>query len=418
MKSVFKIIALICFTISLNSAQAQNSYTLVVEGFDWGPAVNKVILSLDQTTSEADAGNFTVSATRKLDSANQPIQPSRGEREVLSAYVSDEKGNRVDEGQNITLVMAVGPRQPIASPFQYVRGRGNLWVDYQLSISNGDRTWNQLAGKVMPLIDQFDLTGKFTSEDISLTYASFTPENRDGKSPLIIWLHGGGEGGTDTTVPLLGNRAANYASEEIQQYFDGAYVLVPQTPTRWMDSGEGTTRGERDDIYFEALKDLFDDFITKNPDIDTNRIYVGGCSNGGYMSLKLLVEYPEYFAAGYISALAYRAQNLTDTQVQDIKDIPMWFIHSKDDSTTVAKNTVIPVYEKLKAAGAAYTHLTLYDHVVDITNVYGGKNYRYPGHWSWIYSHANKSQTDYDGSPVKVNGVPVTVMQWLALQSK
>ncbi|MDN3202949.1 prolyl oligopeptidase family serine peptidase [Algoriphagus sediminis] len=418
MKSVFKIIALTCFIISLNSAQAQNSYTIVVEGFDWGPAVNKVILSLDQTTTEANAGDFTVNATRKLETADQPIQPAQGEREVLSAYVSDEKGNRVNEGNNITLVLAVGPRQSIASPFQYVRGRGNLWVDYQLSISNGDRTWNQLAGKVMPLIDQFDLTGKFTSDGISLTYASFTPEKRDGKFPLIIWLHGGGEGGTDPTVPLLGNRAANYASEEIQQYFDGAYVLVPQTPTRWMDSGEGTTRGERDDIYFKALKDLFDDFIGKNPDIDTNRIYVGGCSNGGYMSLKLLVEYPEYFAAGYISALAYRAQNLTDTQVQDIKDIPMWFIHSKDDSTTVANNTVIPVYEKLKAAGAANTHLTLYDHVVDITNVYGGKNYRYPGHWSWIYSHANKSQTDYDGSPVKVNDVPVTVMQWMSLQSK
>ncbi|TFV96020.1 glucan-binding protein [Algoriphagus kandeliae] len=418
MKHFIKIFTLIWLFASLNGAQAQHSYKLVVEGFDWGPAVNKVILSLDQTTTEVNAADFTVNATRKLESVDQPIQPAQGPREVLSAYVSDENGNRVDEGSNVTLVLAVGPRQQIASPFQYVRGSGNLWVDYQLSITDGNQTWDQFTGKVMPLVDQFDLTGKFTSGDISLTYASFTPKKKEGKSPLVIWLHGGGEGGTDTTVPLLGNRAANYASEEIQQYFGGAYVLAPQTPTRWMDSGEGTTRGERDDIYFEALKGLFDDFTAKHPDIDTDRIYVGGCSNGGYMSLKLLVEYPEYFAAGYISALAYRAQNLTDEQVQDIKDIPMWFIHSKDDSTTVASNTVIPVYEKLKAAGAPNVHLTLYDHVVDITNVYGGENYYYPGHWSWIYSHANKSQTDYDGRPVTVNGVPVTIMQWLALQSK
>jgi predicted peptidase len=74
-----------------------------------------------------------------------------------------------------------------------------------------------------------------------MSYAYFSPKEKQDKYPLIIWLHGGGEGGTDPTVPLLANRAANYASDEIQQYFGGAYVLVPQSPTRWMDSGEGST---------------------------------------------------------------------------------------------------------------------------------------------------------------------------------
>ena len=40
------------------------------------------------------------------------------------------------------------------------------------------------------------------------------------------------------------------------------------------------------------------------------------------------------------------------------------------------------------------------------------------GHFSWIYSHANKCQLDYDGKPVKVDGQPVTLMGWLARQSK
>ncbi|MFN5331817.1 MAG: prolyl oligopeptidase family serine peptidase, partial [Bacteroidota bacterium] len=61
---------------------------------------------------------------------------------------------------------------------------------------------------------------------------------------------------------------------------------------------------------------LIDDFVSKNPLVDASRIYVGGCSNGGYMSLKLILEHPNYFAAGYISALAYNNEFISDAQVQ------------------------------------------------------------------------------------------------------
>ena len=61
-------------------------------------------------------------------------------------------------------------------------------------------------------------------------------------------LHGGGEGGTDPSIALMGNKAFNNASPDIQKYFGGAYVLVPQTPGAWMhdkngkmQSGEGKT---------------------------------------------------------------------------------------------------------------------------------------------------------------------------------
>jgi predicted peptidase len=129
-----------------------------------------------------------------------------------------------------------------------------------------------------------------------------------------------------------------------------------------------------------------------------------------------LLEYPNYFAGAYISALAYRDSNVTDKQIRSIKHIPIWFVHSKDDTTTVPENTVLPIYNRLIASGAKNVHLSYYDHVVDITNTYGGINYHYPGHWSWIYSHANKSYKDFNGNLVLVKGVPVTIMQWLAHQ--
>ena len=50
--------------------------------------------------------------------------------------------------------------------------------------------------------------------------------------------------------------------------------------------------------------------------------------------------------------------------------------------------------------------------------MYGGSNYHFNGHWSWIYSHANQSHTEYDGSEVLLNGKPTTVMEWLAAQAK
>ena len=425
MRNKFVLLSICILILSAYSAFSQGSYHLVIEGFDWGPAVNKVILKMDETIEQVSPGDFVVRATRSSDLSENPISPSHGELNVHSAYVSDEKGNHAASGQYVTLLLEVGPQIRIGSPFQYVRfasgGGGNIWVDYKLTVLNTEslRIWNNESGRSIPLIDDFDLSGRFTAEDgISMSYASFTPDGDKDEYPLIIWLHGGGEGGTDPTIPLLANRAANYASDEIQQYFGGAYVLVPQTPTRWMDSGSGSTRGQVDDIYYKALKELFDEYITAHPDIDRDRIYVGGCSNGGYMSLKMILEYPKYFAAGYISALAYFSEYLTDDQVKSIRNVPMWFVHSRDDSTTVAANTVVPVYERLQSAGAKNVHFTFYDHVVDITGLLGGDDFHYPGHWSWIYSHANKSQTDYDGSPVMVDGVPVTIMQWLSMQSK
>lgn len=407
------------------TAQQPNSYSLVVEGFDWGPAVNKVVLDLGETTEAVPEGNFSVQATRTTDLAEIPAAVASGERTVVGAYISDAKGTRLASGSHVTLVLAVGPQMPLGSPFQYANNekvRGNFWVDYRVAVTHTPslRTWNQKNGQVLPQVDRFNLSGKYEyTPGQTMSYASYAPPAASGKKPLIIWLHGGGEGGTDPTIALLGNRAANYASDEIQQYFGGAYVLVPQSPTFWMNKeGGGYTRGDVEDIYNEGLMALIREFVAANPQIDASRIYVGGCSNGGYMSLKLLLKNPDYFAGAYISALAYHSQHVTDAQIRSIRKVPIWFMHSKDDPVTVADQTVVPVYERLKAAGAKNLHFSFYDHVTDITNLYGGKDFHYSGHWSWIYSHANTATLDLDGKPVTVNGMPVTVMQWLAAQKK
>jgi poly(3-hydroxybutyrate) depolymerase len=402
---------------------AQRGYILHVEGFDWGPAVNKVTLPFEKPISTAIASEFSVFAYRKTPQGDIPIDQSYGKREVTYAYVSDEKGNRITSGNHITLVLAVGPMLSIGSPIQYMRinnqGR-NSWIDYQLTIfhNKSNLIWQKETSRIMPQLDIFNLKGQFKYNDqLTMSYASFEPKNKTGKSPLIIWLHGGGEGGFDPTIPLIGNKAVNYASTEIQSIFEGAYVLSPQCPGAWMHNSKmEMTGGRENDIYNEGLMALIKNYVQSNPGIDPYRIYVGGCSNGGYMALKLILNQPDYFAAGYISALAYQSQYISDQAIQSIKHVPIWFVHAKDDSVTVASNTVVPVYNRLKAAGAKNIYFTFYDHVNDITSFYGGEGFRYNGHWSWIYLHENKCRTDVDGSPVKIGGRPVNIMEWLSQQ--
>ncbi len=399
-------------------------YTLVVKAYDWGPGVNKVVLTMDEEVSETKAADFSVSVERSAAGVEMRPGEASGNRTVVYAYVSDENGNRISMGNHVTLVLLVSPDDPLGSPIKYIfqNGRGsNQWIDYKMNIAHSpsEKTWNNEKGRLIPELDKFDLTGTYSQNGVSLTYASFAPDNADAKSPLLIWLHGGGEGGTDPSIALIANKATNYASEEIQSIFGGAYVLVPQSPTFWMqrDGGE-YTRGKENDIYNEALMGLIKKYVADNPGVDQNRIYLGGCSNGGYMSLKLMLLHPDYFAAGYISALAYHEKYITDAHIETIKDKPIWFVHSKDDPVTKPNETVVPLYNRLMAASASNIHFSFYDHVTDLSGVYGGKDYHFNGHWSWIYSHVNHANFDFKGDAVKVDGKPVTLMEWMAKQSK
>ncbi len=416
------------FLLIAQSHAKNNTYTLVVEGYDWGPGASKVILPMEDSVSTAEATTFQVHAIRRSPSS-AGLSPERadGARKVLYAYVSDADGHRLKRGKHITLVLLVGPELPLSSPMEYmwsdiVRRSNSQWLDYQLIVKAPELglLWNTESRRIRPIVDQFQLDGVHEYEPgKEMNYAYYKPTSGKSKTPLVIWLHGGGEGGHDPTVPLMANKAANYASPEIQQIFEGAYVLVPQCPGAWMQNKEGKmTPGRDEDVWNAGLMALIKDFVASFPDIDENRIYVGGCSNGAYMTLKLLLLYPDYFAAAYPSALAYWSEYVTDAQIKSIKDVPIWFVQSADDPTTLPSKGVIPIYKRLLAAGADNVHFSFYDHVVDLTGIYGGADYYFSGHSSWIYSHANHCYFDHDGSAVKVDGRPVTIMEWLAAQHK
>lgn len=410
---------------SVSCFGSEGQYTLVIEGYDWGPAVNKVILSMDRQLTSIEGLQFQVLASRMSECQEMKPEDSRGERKVTRAYVSDSEGNPGSQGTYVTLELEVSPNLVLSNPFIYSNSngcRGNNWVTYELIIAekSSDQRWTEEKNRIIPLVDKFKWDQSYSfDENQTLNYASYSPPESQSKSPLIIWLHGGGEGGRDPRVPLLANRAANYASEEIQSFFGSAFVLVPQCPGAWMDNKSGqVTWGRENDVYNRSLMALIEQFVKDNPEIDSNRIYVGGCSNGGYMSLKLILLYPDYFAAAYISALAYKSEYLTDQELSRITHMPIWFLHAKDDRTTPPDDTVVPVYNRLQNLGAKKLNFSFFDHVIDISGNYGGMSRHYSGHWSWIYSHANKARIDSEGRPVESLPGQPSLMEWMAEQSR
>lgn len=450
------------------------TYTTVTEGQDWGPAVTKVVLNpgvaLDPKSVTAD--KFAVSSERVYPDVD-PMTYEAGEprahvaqRAVTAAYLSDESGKARDKGAYLTLELEIAPYLEAGSPFwfnlitavnDYVAEMNHLAATtVPLTTADGKRVSLGMAaaagnsGNATLLADDFDTDGKYayTYDDgkrtIDLSYASWFPKENaaKGSTPLIIWLHGGGEGGTDPNIAILGNKVVNLVTDDIQKNFGstGAAVLAPQSPTMWLDTsgqrniGMGTANSES--YYTEALMSLITDFVQTHPEIDTTRLYIGGCSNGGYMTANMLLSYPGVFAAAYPVCEPYANDWLTDEDIALLAKTPIWLTAAKTDTivtlyegeweedfpwyyypTKDENGKETPIYEyanalfdRLTKAGAKDAHYTLLDSVLDQTGLYfneDGTPYEYDGHWSWVDA-LNNDCTE------TIGGKEVSLFAWLA----
>ena len=459
---------------------ADVKYTTIAAGQDWGPAIYKVVLNLGVAldAESVSAEKFVASSVRTVPGfdyekmeATEPA-PQTVERTVTDAYVCDENGVKAEEGTYVAVEMEISPAaSDAANPFFY-DGSLNVPVahTYEIALAEGE-TLTDAEGKAVTFEattaegfenavvevaddftkDEFTWKAEDAEEDdegITLTYASWMPqeEAEEASTPLIIWLHGAGEGGTDPVVALVGNKVVNLASEDIQKHFGetGAAILVPQAPTFWMDNGEGEYLTAEDEsgrsIYTDALMALIEKFVADHPEIDADRIYIGGCSNGGYMTVNMITEFPAYFAAAYPVCEAYDAAWMTDEMVEAIKDLPIWITAAKndnivkifegeadaenpmaynlkldDDGSAIAlDNFSNNLYNRLVDAGAEKVYYSLFDDVRDMTGLYNGADgepYQYQGHWSWLYVLNNQCVETIEDEEV-------TIFQWLAGQGK
>ena len=371
------------------------------------------------------------------------------DRTVISVYPSDSRGAFNPEGEYIALGLekATGRGLGLSKAGSVWRQEYKVKVDLKKgkALKAGKQKFTAIDCESDKALKDFvseadyfnkgTFTGKATGKvgDITLTYASYEPWSLkgDGKqNPLVIWLHGGGEGGLDVSITLLGNEVVSLIRPQIQSHFtteggaDGAYVLSVQCPTMWMGAANGAfSRGETPSVYADVLKACIDQFVAEHPDVDRNRIYLGGCSNGGFMTMHMLIRHPQYFAAAYPTCEAFMDKNISDVQIEQLAKENIWIVQSYDDTTVDPKLHCIPTFQRLMKAGAKNVWMSMFESVVGMDNP-GQKLF---GHFSWCYLFndavtLSQEQTEADVKPTNNGGGTVApqghanIFEWMNAQ--
>lgn len=215
---------------------------------------------------------------------------------------------------------------------------------------------------------QSDVNGKMETkivEKYELGYALHIPANTKEKKPLIIFLHGSGEKGTDIEKVKVHGPFKYLKSHELD-----AYILAPQCPENEYWNEEV--------LYRLILK------IQKENNIDPSRIYLTGLSMGGWGAWNLAFAHPETFAALVpIAGFVDRVPMIEDCK---IKNIPTRIFHGLLDDV-VSVDYAITIYKKLKTCNAN-VQLTIFDDA---------------GHDSWSKVYDNQEIYDWMFKQIKTD---------------
>jgi predicted peptidase len=155
---------------------------------------------------------------------------------------------------------------------------------------------------------------------INLGFSFQMPDSWD-NIPLIVYLHGAGENGTDP-----------------KKYNGAIKDLCPIKKPEFAILSPICSIGE---IWEpDAIVGLIRGYILKNYPIDPSRIYLTGFSMGGRGVWDCATEYPDMFAA--VSALSGFSCYL---RAAKMKNVPSWTFHGKQDH-------VVPFEESWKMVNA------------------------------------------------------------------
>lgn len=206
-------------------------------------------------------------------------------------------------------------------------------------------------------------------------YLLHLPKDYDARSgrkwPLMLFLHGAGERGTD-----VGKVAVHGPLKHVKQGKDFPFIIVaPLCP-----AGEQWANG--------PLLQLLDE-IGRKFAVDPGRVYLTGLSMGGYGAWFLGLAHPERFAAiaptcggGNIISVTL-AQHYESKRFAAMKGLGVWAFHG-------AKDTTVPLEESermvnaLKRAGCTDVRLTVYPNTGHNSWV---EAYEDPALYEWLLKH-------------------------------
>lgn len=137
------------------------------------------------------------------------------------------------------------------------------------------------------------LTEKVRHEGIQRTYHVYLPEgfNPQKSLPLVLALHGGGGTGRQFDQALSQGQLKTIANQR------GVILVFPDGMNRqWSDGRTQHLKRNKsyDDVGFisKVIDRMIDDY-----GVDSQRVYVTGISNGGFMSVRLALDLSDKIAA-------------------------------------------------------------------------------------------------------------------------
>lgn len=215
-------------------------------------------------------------------------------------------------------------------------------------------------------------------------YRYSAPEKtEEGKTyPLVLFLHGAGERGTDNKAQLKhGALAILEGAEKLEQPI---YLIAPQCPKeQWwsapMENRLGLVDAGGENPRLEAVLALIKETAANNP-VDRNRIYVTGLSMGGFGTWDLLARSPETWAA----AIPVCGAGDPDS-VGKFKDVPIHIFHGDADPVVPPAASKLMLEALQKASSKA--EITMYPGV---------------GHDSWTQTYADPAVIQWFLSQKKV----------------
>ncbi len=191
-------------------------------------------------------------------------------------------------------------------------------------------------------------------EDI-LLYRLILPENYNSNKsyPLLLFLHGAGERGSDNT------RQLQNCVQAIANYAPNAIIVAPQCPegNQWVDTpwanGAYSTDTVPESNELKSVMLLLDKIKTEYS-VDSDRVYACGISMGGFGTWDLITRHPDTFAAAIPVCGGGDPSNAAA-----LKDIPIYTFHGDADPSVPVAGTRATV-DAIKAAGGTEIEYTEY----------------------------------------------------------
>ena len=218
----------------------------------------------------------------------------------------------------------------------------------------------------------------FTGRDgQTLPYRLLKPEKIEpGKSyPLVLFLHGAGERGTDNCKQLVHGAGAFAKPENRRKY--PCFVVAPQCPSerRWVEVDwnlPAHVMPEKPSVPLRLTLELLDKLAAELP-VDTGRLYITGLSMGGFGTWDAIARWPDRFAA----ALPICGGGDT-AQAPKLKTLPIWAFHGGADHTVATCRTTAMIEAIRHCGGKA--KMTIYPGVA---------------HDSWSRTYADPAVLDW-----------------------